>query len=57
VQPQNLKLFQRMSWTSLAEVDLHGRPHHLMQVDLGCYTPYFVPQTRLVLSAPPKLAA
>jgi putative N-acetyltransferase (TIGR04045 family) len=48
VQPQNVQLFQRLHWTDLAEIDLHGRPHHLMQADLTFYPPYRLPQTRWV---------
>lgn len=39
VQEQNVPLFQRLSWQSLAREDLHGRPHHLMQADLAAYPP------------------
>jgi putative N-acetyltransferase (TIGR04045 family) len=55
VQPQNVPLFQRLFWISLAEVDLHGRPHHLMQVDLSRYAPCYGSATHLVLNA--RLAA
>ena len=29
----------------LAELDVHGRPHHLMQADLQFYPPFADPQT------------
>src|SRR5229473_467342 len=31
VQAQNALLFQRLHWTTLAEVELHGRLHHHME--------------------------
>ena len=37
VQEQNVALFERLHWHSLERVDLHGRPHRLMQADLGRY--------------------
>lgn len=39
VQAQNAPLFRKLAWTTLAEVELHGRPHHLMQADLAAYPP------------------
>lgn len=39
VQSQNVPLFQRLHWTSLAQIDVHGQPHHLMQADLAHYPP------------------
>jgi putative N-acetyltransferase (TIGR04045 family) len=39
VQSQNAPLFQRLRWQTIEEVDLHGRPHHFMQADLGHYPP------------------
>jgi hypothetical protein len=32
-------LFKRLHWTSLSTLDIHGRPHHLMQADLAHYPP------------------
>ena len=32
-------MFERLHWRSLGEVDLHGRPHHLMEADLAHYPP------------------
>jgi putative N-acetyltransferase (TIGR04045 family) len=40
VQSQNTLLFQRLHWTSLGEVEFHGRPHHFMQADLAHYPPF-----------------
>jgi putative N-acetyltransferase (TIGR04045 family) len=56
VQPQNMPLFERMHWTRLAEIHLHGRLHHLMQVDLSRYRPVSAPNTRLVLNERPLAA-
>jgi putative N-acetyltransferase (TIGR04045 family) len=39
VQSQNVPLFERLHWHSLSELELHGRPHHLMQADLAHYPP------------------
>jgi len=39
VQRQNLPLFRRLHWRSLGEIELCGRPHHLMQADLDFYPP------------------
>jgi putative N-acetyltransferase (TIGR04045 family) len=49
VQPQNVALFERLHWVSLAEINLHGRPHQLMRVDLDRYAPAPVAHTRLVV--------
>lgn len=37
VQEQNVRFFEKMYWKSLYTLDLHGRPHALMAVDLGRY--------------------
>jgi hypothetical protein len=37
VQLQNVTLFEKLHWTRLAEVELHGRAHALMQADLAFY--------------------
>jgi putative N-acetyltransferase (TIGR04045 family) len=37
VQIQNVRFFQRQHWNSLEEIDLCGRPHHLMKADLNYY--------------------
>lgn len=39
VQSQNVPLFKRLHWHSLQEIDVHGRPHHVMQADLAFYPP------------------
>jgi len=39
VQEQNVPLFRRLRWTTLERVELHGRPHHLMEADLAGYPP------------------
>jgi putative N-acetyltransferase (TIGR04045 family) len=39
VQAQNALLFQRLHWTTLAEVELHGRLHHRMEANLAHYPP------------------
>ncbi len=39
VQAQNVALFQRLHWTSLEQLTLRGRPHHLMQASLEHYPP------------------
>ena len=39
VQAQNAPLFAKLAWTTLEEVALHGRPHHLMEADLAAYPP------------------
>ena len=39
VQSQNASLFHTLHWTTIEEIDLHGRPHHFMQADLAHYPP------------------
>ncbi|WP_343741620.1 MSMEG_0567/Sll0786 family nitrogen starvation N-acetyltransferase [Herbaspirillum huttiense] len=39
VQSQNAPLFHRLHWHTLAEIEVHGLPHHLMQADLSFYPP------------------
>ncbi|WP_284948160.1 MSMEG_0567/Sll0786 family nitrogen starvation N-acetyltransferase [Acidisoma cladoniae] len=48
VQVQNLSLFRRLHWESLREVDLHGRAHHVMRVDLAHYLPHGRDTTSLI---------
>jgi putative N-acetyltransferase (TIGR04045 family) len=48
VQEQNVPLFQALHWTGLDAVDLHGRPHRLMQADLTAYPPMHDPEHGLV---------
>jgi putative N-acetyltransferase (TIGR04045 family) len=45
VQSQNALLFQRLHWRTLEEVELHGRPHHVMEADLAFYPPFRAPET------------
>lgn len=40
VQSRNALLFRRLHWKTLEEIELHGRPHHLMQADLAHYPPF-----------------
>ncbi|WP_250516137.1 MSMEG_0567/Sll0786 family nitrogen starvation N-acetyltransferase [Caballeronia sp. INDeC2] len=51
VQAQNVPLFQRLSWTSLSEETLFGRPHHLMRAQLDAYPPCVTPQSGFVALA------
>ncbi|CAO4149242.1 MSMEG_0567/Sll0786 family nitrogen starvation N-acetyltransferase [Methylorubrum extorquens] len=51
VQERNVPLFQALHWASLDAVDLHGRPHHLMQADLSAYPPMLDPEHGLVTLA------
>mgnify|MGYP002780664430 FL=1 len=39
VQLQNVRFFQRLHWTSLNEMTVCDRPHHLMEADLAHYPP------------------
>ncbi|WP_409450606.1 MSMEG_0567/Sll0786 family nitrogen starvation N-acetyltransferase [Aquabacterium sp. J223] len=39
VQSQNVPMFERLYWTALEAMNLHGRPHHRMQADLAHYPP------------------
>jgi putative N-acetyltransferase (TIGR04045 family) len=40
VQSQNALLFQRLHWTTIEEVEFHGRSHHFMRADLDHYPPF-----------------
>jgi putative N-acetyltransferase (TIGR04045 family) len=55
VQSQNALLFRRLHWHTLAERDIHGRPHYLMQADLRRYPPIADAETGFV-SLPRKAA-
>ena len=44
VQAQNAPLFQQMHWETMAEVELHGRPHMRMRADLDFYPPCHTPE-------------
>ena len=48
VQAQNALLFHQMHWETLAEVELHGRPHLKMRADLAYYPPCRAPETGFV---------
>lgn len=37
VQLQNVRFFTRLHWRSLEEIEVLGRPHHLMEADLEYY--------------------
>lgn len=50
VQAQNVPLFERLHWYSLQEMDIHGRPHHLMQADLAHYPAIHDGETGFVLN-------
>jgi putative N-acetyltransferase (TIGR04045 family) len=50
VQAQNVPLFERLHWCSLEEMDIHGRPHHLMQADLAHYPAIHDGETGFVLN-------
>ena len=41
-------LFGKLHWTALAQIDLHGRPHHLMEANLDFYPPFANPETGFV---------
>jgi putative N-acetyltransferase (TIGR04045 family) len=55
VQSQNALLFRRLRWATLAEITIHGRPHHFMQADLAYYPPLADAETGF-LSLPKKAA-
>jgi len=45
VQSTNAPLFHRLHWQTLDEINLHGRPHHVMEADLAFYPPFATPET------------
>ncbi len=45
VQSQNVAMFRKLSWTTLEELELHGRPHHRMRADLAAYPPFLQAET------------
>ena len=55
IQSQNVELFRRMHWRTLEELELHGKPHHMMQADLDFYPPFEKPEEGFLTL--PKLAA
>lgn len=48
VQSRNVPLFRKLHWQSLQEIQVHGRPHHLMEVHLEKYPPFREPQTGFI---------
>jgi putative N-acetyltransferase (TIGR04045 family) len=55
IQSQNADLFHHMHWHTLKEVELYGKPHHMMQADLNFYPPFLQPEVGFL--SLPKLAA
>ncbi len=51
VQVQNVGLFEALHWQVVDTLDLHGRPHALMQADLGAYPAHG--QAEIALLRPP----
>jgi len=51
VQSQNVPLFMRLHWQTVAEETLFGRPHHLMEADLAHYPPCLAPESGFVTSS------
>jgi putative N-acetyltransferase (TIGR04045 family) len=51
VQSQNAAMFERLHWTTLEELVLHGRPHHFMQADLAHYAPIHDAAVGLVVAS------
>ena len=51
VQAGNVPLFESLRWRSLEAVELHGRPHHLMQADLDHYPPIEAGDLSVMLKA------
>ena len=47
VQLQNVRFFTRLHWQSLEQLDIVGRPHHLMEADLAFYPPTDQPRPAL----------
>jgi hypothetical protein len=41
-------LFQQVNWETMAEVELHGRPHVKMRADLDFYPPCHTPEVGYV---------
>ncbi|KQT61010.1 histone acetyltransferase [Methylobacterium sp. Leaf456] len=51
VQEKNVALFEALHWDSLDRIDLHGRPHRLMQAELSAYPPMHDPEWGLITLA------
>ena len=45
VQAQNVPLFTRLHWRTVAEIELLGHPHHRMEADLAFYPPFEAAET------------
>ena len=45
VQMQNVPLFEKLNWTALGEMTVHGMPHMKMRADLAAYPPVSDPAT------------
>ena len=45
VQQQNVKLFERLQWNVVREIDSYGIKHFLMEADLNAYPPTPIYQT------------
>ena len=56
VQLQNVALFERLHWSAIRAVTLHGRPHALMQADLAHYAPCITPYGGFVTTAKARLS-
>jgi len=52
VQSQNVPLFEKLHWRGIKTLELHGRPHTLMNADLSYYPPNS--DSALLLSAEKK---
>ncbi|HEY2526474.1 MAG TPA: MSMEG_0567/Sll0786 family nitrogen starvation N-acetyltransferase [Xanthobacteraceae bacterium] len=55
VQAQNAPLFGRLGWSTIEEIVVHGRPHHLMEANVDLYPPIMDAETGFV-SLPKKAA-
>ena len=51
VQSQNVPLFRKLHWQTVAEESLFGRPHHLMEADLAHYPPCHTPESGFVTAS------
>ncbi len=51
VQSQNEKLFQRLHWKTLEQLEIRSRPHVFMQADLEQYPPCHDPRSGFVIHA------
>lgn len=49
VQQRNVPLFRRLHWHDRAELQLHGRPHRLMEADLSHFSPCLDPRSGFVV--------